>query len=59
MKTIDEQEDAMYEQGLDFCFTCRGWFPYDTLCQNKFDCSRYWLNIDPKFFIDKQPKETK
>lgn len=54
MKTIDEQEDAMYEQGLDFCFVCRGWFSYNTLCKNKFDCSRYWLNIDPKHFKEKE-----
>ena len=56
MKTVDEQEAAMYEQGLDFCFVCRGWFPKETLCRDKFDCSRYWLNIDPKFFRDKEVK---
>ena len=56
MKTVDEQEAAMYEQGLDFCFVCRGWYIKETLCRDKYDCSRYWLNIDPKFFRDKEVK---
>lgn len=46
----------MYEQGLDFCFTCRGWFPYNTLCKRPLDCSRYYLNMDPKFFKEKETK---